>query len=84
MTHATSNSLLMADTRCIAAVGLDNIVVVETSDAVLVADKSCSQNVKEIVNQLKSSNREEHRFHRRVFRPWGDYEGIDKRRPLSG
>ena len=77
LTHATSNSLLMADTRCIAAVGLDNIVVVETSDAVLVADKSCSQNVKEIVNQLKSSNREEHRFHRRVFRPWGDYEGID-------
>jgi len=45
--------------------------------AVLVANKSRCQDVKAIVNQLKELAREEHRFHRRVFRPWGDYEGID-------
>ncbi len=75
--HETKNSLLMADKRCIAAVGLDNIIVVETSDAVLVADKHCCQDVKAIVSKLKESGREEHRFHSRVYRPWGDYEGID-------
>ncbi|TCK18097.1 mannose-1-phosphate guanylyltransferase/mannose-6-phosphate isomerase [Thiogranum longum] len=77
LTHDTKNSLLMADQRCIAAVGLDNMIVVETADAVLVADKRNSQDVKSIVSQLKASDREEYRFHSRVYRPWGDYEGID-------
>ena len=77
LTHDTTNSLFMAGDRCIAAVGLDNIVVIETSDAVLVADKSKCQDVKVIVGKLKETNREEHLFHRRVYRPWGDYEGID-------
>ncbi len=77
LTHDTKNSLLMADRRCIAAVGLDNMIVVETADAVLVADKKSSQDVKSIVSQLKASDREEYRFHSRVYRPWGDYEGID-------
>ena len=77
LTHDTKNSLLMADQRCIAAVGLDNMIVVETADAVLVADKNNSQDVKAIVSQLKDSDREEYRFHSRVYRPWGDYEGID-------
>ena len=53
------------------------MIVVETADAVLVADKNKCQNVKEIVGKLKECGREEHRFHRRVYRPWGDYEGID-------
>jgi len=78
LTHDTTNSLLMAEDRCIAAVGLDNVVVIETSDAVLVADKDKCQDVKAIVSQLKEGNREEYRFHSRVYRPWGDYEGIDK------
>ena len=77
LTHDTTNSLFMAEDRCIAAVGLDNVVVVETSDAVLVADKSRCQDVKAIVGQLKQGQREEYRFHSRVYRPWGDYEGID-------
>jgi len=77
LTHDTRNSLFMAENRCVAAVGLDDIIVVETADAVLVADKSKCQDVKAIVNKLKELGREEHRFHRRVYRPWGDYEGID-------
>ena len=77
LTHDTRNSLFMAENRCIAAVGLDDMIVIETADAVLVADKSKCQDVKAIVNKLKESGREEHRFHRRVYRPWGDYEGID-------
>lgn len=76
--HNTTNSLFMAEGRCIAVVGLDNVVVVETSDAVLVADKNKCQDVKAIVGQLKESDREEYRFHSRVYRPWGDYEGIDE------
>lgn len=77
LSHGTKNSLLMADRRCIAAVGLDDMIVVETADAVLVANKSSCQDVKKIVSQLKASDREEYRFHSRVYRPWGDYEGID-------
>ncbi len=75
--HDTKNSLVFAESRCVATVGLENVIVVETADAVLVTDKRRCQEVKEIVSQLKESDREEHQFHRRVFRPWGDYEGID-------
>ena len=77
LTHNTRNSLFMAENRFVAAVGLDDVIVVETADAVLVADKNTCQDVKAIVNKLKELGREEHRFHRRVYRPWGDYEGID-------
>jgi len=77
LTHDTKNSLLIADGRCIAAVGLDEMIVVETADAILVANKNNCQDVKKIVSQLKASDREEYRFHSRVYRPWGDYEGID-------
>jgi mannose-1-phosphate guanylyltransferase/mannose-6-phosphate isomerase len=77
LTYDTTNSLFVAQGRCIAAVGLDNMVVIETADAVLVADKNKCQDVKEIVSKLKDGNREEYRFHSRVYRPWGDYEGID-------
>ena len=77
LVHESTNSLFMAEGRCIAAVGLDNVVVVETADAVLVADKNKCQDVKAIVGRLKESDREEYRFHSRVYRPWGDYEGID-------
>ncbi len=78
LTHEASNSLFMAQNRCLAVVGLDNVIVVETSDAVLVADKSKCQDVKAIVGKLKDGDREEYRFHSRVYRPWGDYEGIDE------
>jgi len=77
LVHESRNSLLLADSRCVAAVGLDDVIVVETADAVLVADKKRCQEVKAIIDQLKANNREEYRFHSRVYRPWGDYEGID-------
>lgn len=78
LTHNTSNSLFMAENRCVAALGLDSMIVVETADDVLVADKSRCQDVKAIVGKLKEFDREEHRLHCRVYRPWGDYEGVDQ------
>ena len=77
LTHDTRDTYLRAENRMLTAVGVDGLVIVETSDAVLVADKSKVQNVKEIVGQLKRSERPEVTFHRRVYRPWGSYEGID-------
>jgi mannose-1-phosphate guanylyltransferase/mannose-6-phosphate isomerase len=75
--HATQNALLIAQHRFLAAVGLDDIIVVETPDAVLVAHKDRAQDVKEVVNRLKTEKRSEYQTHRRVYRPWGWYEGID-------
>jgi mannose-1-phosphate guanylyltransferase/mannose-6-phosphate isomerase len=77
LVEETHNSFLVAQHRCLATVGLDNVVVVETADAVLVASKDKAQNVKAIVSRLKGSGREECKVHRRVYRPWGSYEGID-------
>lgn len=71
------NTLVHATSRLVSAVGLDNIVVVETPDAVLVADRSKSQDVKKIVNSLTASQRDEHNLHRKVHRPWGWYDSID-------
>jgi len=77
LTEDTRNALLIAQHRCLATVGLDNIVVVETADAVLVASKDKAQDVKAIVECLKDSGRDESKMHRQVYRPWGSYEGID-------
>ena len=74
----TRNAFLVAQHRCLATVGLDDVVVIETADAVLVARKDKAQDVKAIVNRLKESGREEHKVHRQVYRPWGSYEGIDE------
>jgi mannose-1-phosphate guanylyltransferase/mannose-6-phosphate isomerase len=73
----SSNTLVHATSRLVAAVGLDNVVVVETPDAVLVADRSNSQDVKKIVSTLESKARSEGSLHRRVHRPWGWYDSID-------
>ncbi len=75
--HATQNTLLISQHRFLAAVGLDDIIVVETPDAVLVAHKNHAQDVKEVVSRLKSEKRSEYQTHRRVYRPWGSYEGVD-------
>ena len=77
LTHNTRNSLLFAEHRLVAGVGLDDMVVVETADAVMVAPKSQAQEVKRIVERLKVEDRSERLSHRRVYRPWGTYEGID-------
>lgn len=77
LTHDVKNSFLHAESRMIAAVGLENHVVVETADAVLIAPRDRVQEVKKIVAQLKTVMREEASIHKKVYRPWGSYEGID-------
>jgi mannose-1-phosphate guanylyltransferase/mannose-6-phosphate isomerase len=71
------NTFVHSSSRLVAAVGLDNVVVVETPDAVLVADRSKSQDVKNIVAALAKQERSEGTLHRRVHRPWGWYDSID-------
>jgi mannose-1-phosphate guanylyltransferase / mannose-6-phosphate isomerase len=71
-----SNSYIRCESRMVAAVGIDNLVVIETADAVLVAEKSRVQDVKNIVNQLVKSKRNEATLHTRVYRPWGSYESL--------
>ena len=73
----TSNSYVRAETRMVAAIGVQNLVIVETADAVLVMHKDFAQDVKHTVEYLKQAERTEHLVHRRVYRPWGYYEGID-------
>ncbi|MFL6675812.1 MAG: mannose-1-phosphate guanylyltransferase/mannose-6-phosphate isomerase [Massilia sp.] len=72
-----TNSLVRAESRIVAVVGVQDLVVVETPDAVLVAHKDQVQRVKQVVDHLKSKERTEHLHHTRVYRPWGYYEGID-------
>jgi mannose-1-phosphate guanylyltransferase/mannose-6-phosphate isomerase len=75
--HGVRNSYLRSEGPLVAAVGLEDIVVVATKDAVLVSHKAASQDVKKIVEQLEKSGRELHLTHRKVYRPWGAYESID-------
>jgi mannose-1-phosphate guanylyltransferase/mannose-6-phosphate isomerase len=74
----TKNSLVYADHKLVSVAGLDNIVVIETSDAILVIDRNQSQEVKMIVNKLTTEKREEKNLHRKVSRPWGWYDSIDE------
>ncbi|MBL8314150.1 MAG: mannose-1-phosphate guanylyltransferase/mannose-6-phosphate isomerase [Rubrivivax sp.] len=72
------NVLVHATSRLVGAVGLRDVIVVETPDAVLVASREKSQDVKNIVAQLGREQRGEHALHRKVHRPWGWYDGIDE------
>ena len=74
----SKNTLVHATSRLVSLVGVENLIVVETPDAVLVADKTRSQDVKHIVTQLQKTKREEHTLHRKVHRPWGWYDSIDE------
>ncbi len=77
--HTNShNTLVHASSRLVSLVGVSDLVVVETADAVLVASKANSQDVKHIVSQLTAQKREEHTLHRKVHRPWGWYDSIDE------
>lgn len=78
MTIATRNSYVRSESRLVAAIGLDNLVVVETDDAVLVADKAHDQEVKRIVETLKATQRPEATQGSRAWRPWGWYQTIDE------
>ena len=73
----SQGSYLRSEGRLIAAVGVENLVIIETSDALLVSTKEHADDVKLAVEQLKRSKRTEHAIHRRVYRPWGYYESID-------
>ncbi|MFV1997307.1 MAG: mannose-1-phosphate guanylyltransferase/mannose-6-phosphate isomerase [Acidiferrobacterales bacterium] len=75
--HNTKNTMVIAQHRVVATIGIDNLIVVETPDAVLVCHKEQAQDVKEIVARLKADDRVEYQVHRKVYRPWGSYEGID-------
>jgi len=72
------NNYLRTENRMLVALGVEDLVVVETSDALLVAHKESAQDVKEIVARLKTQGRAEADFHRKVHRPWGSYEGLGK------
>ena len=72
-----SNSLVRAESRIVAVIGVQDLVIVETRDAVLIAHKDQVQRVKQVVEHLKSKARTEHLYHTKVYRPWGHYEGID-------
>lgn len=71
------NTLAMGEKRLLALLGLDNVVVVDTDDAVLVAHKDRVQDVKAIVAKLKAESRPQATWHRKVFRPWGNYDSVD-------
>ena len=77
LTTASHNNLVHATHRLVSLVGVKNLVVVETADAVLVADKTQAQDVKDIVNRLHHHNRDEQILHRKVYRPWGWYDTTD-------
>jgi mannose-1-phosphate guanylyltransferase/mannose-6-phosphate isomerase len=74
--HDAHNNLLMAKSRMLAAVGVDDLIVVETPDAVLVTRKDRAQEVKAVTQYLQREQRMEHRHHQKVHRPWGTFEGI--------
>ncbi len=74
----TRNTFVYASSRLVGTVGVSDLIVVETPDAVLVADRTQSQNVKKLVQQLESQKREELSLHRKVHRPWGWYDSIDE------
>ena len=73
----TQGSLVFADRRLVATLGVEDLIIVDSDDALLVADRSRSQDVREVVEDLKRANRSEHLSHRRVYRPWGYYESVD-------
>ncbi len=77
ISHDSKNCLMRTEGPAIAAVGLEDLIVVATKDAVLVCDKNKTQDVKEIVDQLKASGRDEHISHTVVYRPWGSYQTSD-------
>lgn len=77
ISHNTTNSYIRGGEKLIATIGVEDLVIVDTKDAVMVAHKDRAQDVKLIVNELKAQKRTEFEFHREVYRPWGKYDSID-------
>ena len=76
--HDTHNTYVRSDKKLIATVGVENLVITETDDAILVAHKDKVQDVKKVVEKLKEQDRSEVKLHRKVYRPWGSYDSIDQ------
>lgn len=76
--HDVNNCNIKSDERLVGAVGIDNLLIIDTSDALLVADKSRAQDVKHIYTQLKARGHEAHKLHRTVHRPWGTYTILEQ------
>ncbi|CAM7930623.1 MULTISPECIES: mannose-1-phosphate guanyltransferase [Atlantibacter] len=78
ISHHTENSYVYAESGLVTTVGVKDLVVVQTKDAVLIADRNQVQDVKKVVEQIKADGRHEHHVHREVYRPWGKYDSIDE------
>jgi len=78
MMHCANNSYVRTDGKLVAAIGIDDLIVVATQDVLMVAHKSYVQDVKVITEKLKLESRSEWEMHREVYRPWGKYDSIDK------
>lgn len=78
LTLDVNDTLIHAGHRLVSAIGVDRLIIVETTDAVLVADRDRAQDVAALVGRLKDSKRPEHLLHPKVFRPWGTYEGVGR------
>lgn len=78
LTYNTKNNYIHSESALIAAIGIEDVVIIQTQDAILVSKKSDVQDVKEIVNMLRCSKRTEHVTHREIFRPWGKFDAIDQ------
>ncbi|TCS38389.1 mannose-1-phosphate guanylyltransferase [Paucimonas lemoignei] len=76
--HDVSDCYIRSDQRLVGAVGVDNLIIVDTPDALLVADKSRSQDVKQLYATLKAQGHEAHRLHLTVHRPWGTYTVLEE------
>lgn len=72
------NSLIYSNSRLVSAAGIEDLIIVETADAVLVTNRKSSQGVKPLVDILQSQQREEKNLHRKVARPWGWYDSLDQ------
>ncbi|EBH9331263.1 mannose-1-phosphate guanyltransferase, partial [Salmonella enterica subsp. enterica serovar Cerro] len=77
ISHKTENSYVYAESGLVTTVGVKDLVVVQTKDAVLIADRHAVQDVKKVVEKIKADGRHEHHMHREVYRPWGKYDSID-------
>jgi mannose-1-phosphate guanylyltransferase/mannose-6-phosphate isomerase len=77
ITHDTRNSYIRAEKRLVATVGVDDLVVIETPDAVFVGSRDKAQDLRAVVDTLKADGRDEWDSHTRVFRPWGYYETLE-------
>ena len=77
MLHNSNNSYVRTDSKLVAAIGVDDLVIVSTKDALMVSHKDSVQDTKVIARQLKVNSRSEWKLHREVYRPWGKYDSID-------